>query len=140
MFYSDSLEVLNPSKELEENKMTNYMFNIGNYVEKVNGDIGYIYDITSTGAIKVRWTNENLKEKITVFRFKALKPTNSYFKRIGRYTFQSEPEKKENIEPLLNIKYDYDRQNDRELRQNLRYDMWNCVKKINEIIDYLNKG
>lgn len=59
------------------------------------------------------------------------------FKQIGSYKFGDEKTGKK-IEPLLNIKYDYDRQDDGELRKNLRCDMWNCVNKLNEVIDKLN--
>lgn len=106
---------------------------IGDYVKTRDSYVGYVTDLSDNLFLFRYYTEEN--GLIGVCTGSNL---SSVFKQIGTYKFDEEKDEKK-IKPILNIKYEYDRQDDREIRKNLRYDMWNCVNKINEIIDKLNK-
>lgn len=122
-------------KHLKEN---NNMFDIsnikiGDYVKTRDNYVGYVTDLSDNLFLFRYYTEEN-----GLIGVCAGSNLSSVFKQIGTYKFNEEKDEKK-IGAILNIKYDYDQQDDREIRKNLRCDMWNCVNKINEIIDSHNE-
>lgn len=145
----DNLFKFYNEQELKENdKMFDVNnINVGDYVETVDGCFGYIsHIVTDYPFIKLEVTYKHkLVGKVKTFdvdyhegTFKVQLPNGSkwldlskMFKRIGRYTFQSEPEKKEKIERIdsacIQFADGYSYKKDHVI-----------VDKINEIIDYIN--
>ena len=105
----------------EENKMTDYKFNVGDYVETVDGRVGYITDVvTNNFAIGFYWTQGCAYHNRTL--------AEQGFKRIGCYTFQSE-HSISNTSKISKVEIN-----------GHSFEMAVCLlsNKINEIIDKLN--
>jgi len=115
-----------------ESKM--YKFNIGDYVETVDGEVGYIAKIRNDVSARSKFYFVKLinsKKDYDIMFSDGTKPEYG-FKRIGKYTFSpTKPEKKNKIEPLEPIENGFTAST--HLFQKV------IVNKLNEVIAYINK-
>jgi len=116
----------------------NFKFNKGDYVETIDGKIGYI-DIIHMNCHDVMYgftmrTSEGIGYG---YEGEDLVDLNKKFKRIGKYNFSVGSE----LKPLSsNINWDFDIKNEGIFKHNIRLGMFDMYDKINEIVNYINKS
>lgn len=125
--------------------MEDYNIRVGDYVETVDGDIGYVTDFDSEVDIVDGVITYGPNKGKTFRGPMYLAPKR--FKRIGQYTFnQDEPEKPKKIELLDSTQKPVFMFGDKKVKPR-QYDgkQWNrlvycnqIINKINEIIAYIN--
>lgn len=142
----------------EDNKM-DFQFNIGDYVETVDGRVGYIKSLrnpeeVSNTAWRYVWEDTNGKDNILFINY------SKHYKRIGKYTFELKAEKKRRKMERLYLKPIYKNTKCETISINNEVypasikitegfedvviggtppDSRTMMDKINEIIDYVNK-
>lgn len=118
-----------------------YFFTYGDFVETVNGDVGYL--IFTNGKTVYNTTDDEdefisfaasiyPQNKVTCCYNGTLKDIPKYFKRIGRYNFTAQCEKVES-EPVPKI----NRLSESGFISN--YFTREIFNKINELVDTVNK-
>ena len=104
-----------------------YNFHVGDYVETINGFVGWIYRIRDDGYIWV--TNKD----IASCSYHIPEELKS-FKRIGQYDFTKKDEGK--IEPL---KKSWTLTDDVDGKGEYHFDSREIIKKINELVEVINR-
>lgn len=116
----------------------NYVFRVGDYVETKDGEVGYIKEIVPAAGYNAPYIvcMLNNKEKkfyiaeiITYFSLK------DYFSRIGLYDFTNDSAEENDIEPLVNSWILEGSVN----KGKFHIDFREVIKKINELVDAVNK-
>ena len=103
-----------------------YNFHVGDYVETINGFVGWIYRIRDDGYIWV--TNKD----IASCSYHIPEELKS-FNRIGQYDFTKKDEGK--IEPL---KKSWTLTDDVDGKGEYHFDSREIIKKINELVEFIN--
>lgn len=104
-----------------------YNFHVGDYVETINGFVGWIYRIRDDGYIWV--TNKD----IASCSYHIPEELKS-FNRIGQYDFTKKDEGK--IEPL---KKSWTLTDDVDGKGEYHFDSREIIKKINELVEVINR-
>lgn len=104
-----------------------YDFHVGDYVETINGFVGWIYRIRDDGYIWV--TNKD----IASCSYHIPEELKS-FNRIGQYDFTKKDEGK--IEPL---KKSWTLTDDVDGKGEYHFDSREIIKKINELVEVINR-
>lgn len=129
--------------------MEDYNIHLGNYVETVGGDIGYVTDFISEVDIVIYNVTFGPNKSKNNVQW-SMNRASEHFKRIGQYTFntfnQDEPEKPKKIEPLDSTQTPVFKLGDKNVKikqreGNVWHNMVYCnqiIDKINEIIAYIN--
>lgn len=104
-----------------------YEFHVGDYVETINGFVGWIYRIRDDGYIWV--TNKD----IASCSYHIPEELKS-FNRIGQYDFTKKDEGK--IEPL---KKSWTLTDDVDGKGEYHFDSREIIKKINELVEVINR-
>lgn len=103
-----------------------YKFHVGDYVETIDGLVGWIYRTRDDGYI---WIVSKNAASYSFHMPEELK----YFKRIGQYDFTKEDEGK--IEPLVKSWV----LEDADDKGEYYFDSREVIKKINELVEVVNK-
>lgn len=116
-----------------------YEFHVGDYVETVDGRVGYITDICKCSMCKKRdWYEPTIKysdtgetDFISSYGSECIPET---YVRIGQYDF-TKPDKEDGIKPLIKswVLDDADSANE------YYFDSREVIRKINELVDAVNE-
>lgn len=108
-----------------------YEFHNGDYVETLDGRIGYITYLTDD--FFMTCLNDIPMAKHSYYLKDDLSKT---YKRIGKYDFTKDKNKVEILESKID--WNFDKKDERTFRHNIRLGLFELNKKVNEIVEVLN--